>query len=516
MSLALLGLVFVQIYWSLKSIELHKQIFKDTVDQAMSEVVFKVNKQEISSLVLHYKQNAKILQKVDSLNNILEKLKTKYPDILFEERSFSQTYQDNFILSEPPMEPDSIEAWSQEKKASSSIKKRRVQHTYRAWEKERNLLLQNSRLMDDLLREAMKHAPKQNLLQRIDPYVIDSLISFELAKKGIHTQVEWGIFSRNLSKLVVRRSKDYGVRLLQSRLFYQLFPNDSSPNSYFLVIGFPNQKIFIASQMWHLSIVAIVLLIIQILAFIYTLRSVIRQHKFSEQKTNFINHITHEIKTPVSTISLICESFNDPDIGYNEAEVKNLLAIINHESKRLQLLSRKIIEISNLERGVYQLNMSECDLHEIIQNAINNSGFQIMLNNGRIETELTAKTSSIFGDKERLISVFSNLIENANKYAEEAPYIVIKSRNINSTIEITVSDNGIGMSKNQLAKIFDKLYRIPTGNTHNAQGFGLGLSFVKSIMEQHKGTVSVESELKKGSTFSLIFPQNSDLQKKHL
>lgn len=504
MSIALLGFISVQIYWTRQVFKLQEQIFKNTVNQAMDEVVFQINRRDISERVLRYRQHAELIRRIDTLNNWMAILRQSYPYIVFGEHAFSPKPQDNFILTDPPLPPDSISTAIGPQ--PSAIHIRRLQSTYRAWDEERTLLFFNSRLFDDLLRETMRHTPEQNLLGRLDPYRLDSLIARELNAKGLYTNFEWGIFSTDRSKLIVRRSKDYGVRLLQSPYFYQLFPNDPSPDAYFLIVDFPQQKAFIASRMWYIGLVTLLMFGLQLFAFAYTVRAVIRQHRFATQKADFINHITHEIKTPVSTISLVCESFRDPDIHYSETDIQNLLHIVQHESGRLQQLSRQMIEISTLEKGFYQLNRQECDLHEIIQQAINHSGFQIMLNRGQIQTDLQATKTFIFGDKERLISVFTNLIENANKYCERAPLIRIDSHDTSDGLEITVSDNGIGIPKKQWHKIFEKLYRVPAGNTQKHYGFGLGLSFVKSITEQHKGKIWVESELKKGSTFHLLFP----------
>lgn len=504
MSIALLGFISVQIYWTRQVFRLQEQIFKNTVNQAMDEVVFQINRRDIAERVLRYRQHTELIRRIDTLNTRMAALRQTYPYVAFDERSFSQSTRDNFVLTDPSPAPDTLFITVQTQPSAAHIL--HLQHTYRAMEQERALLLLNSRLFDDLLRETLRHTPEQNLLGRLDPYGVDSLIARELNAKGLHTDFEWGIFSTDLSKLIVRRSRDYGVRLLQSPYFYPLFPNDPSPDAYFLMVDFPQQKVFIASRMWYLGLVTLLLFGLQAFAFAYTLNAVIRQHRFAVQKADFINHITHEIKTPVSTISLVCESFRDPDIHYGEAEIQNLLHIVQHESGRLQQLSRQMIEISTLEKGFYQLNRQECDLHDIIRQAINYSGFQIMLNRGRIQTDLQATRTLFFGDKERLISVFTNLIENANKYCERAPLIQIDSHDTPDGIEITVADNGIGIPKKQWHKIFEKLYRVPAGNAQKHYGFGLGLSFVKSITEQHKGKIWVESELKKGSVFHLRFP----------
>lgn len=265
---------------------------------------------------------------------------------------------------------------------------------------------------------------------------------------------------------------------------------------------------FSTSQIATLLFSSFILVSILVFVFIYTLYSIISQQKLTTMKNDFINHVTHEIKTPISTISLICESFNDSDMHYDKQSTLDAIKIIQHESDRLSSLSRQIIELSKLENGDYFLNKTNFDLHQAIDDAINNTGFQVMHKKGKIYLNLSAQNSWIFGDKTHITHIISNIIDNANKYNSEKPSIHISSQNVKNGIQIDIQDNGIGINKQHLKKIFNKLYRIPTGNTHDIKGFGLGLSYVKSIVLQHQGKVWVESEPKKGSTFHLFFPQN--------
>lgn len=504
MSIAFLGFISIQFYWTHQVFSLREEIFNNTVSQAMNEVVFQTNRRDLTHRVLRYRQHTELIRRIDTLNQWMAVIRRSHPDIDFDEHAFSRSSHNNFILNEDILFPDTLSG-TMSPHPSAAVT-RRLKNTYRAWERERSMLFLNSRLFEELIREAMQYTAEPQLLLRVNPYHLDTLIRQELDERGLKIDVEWGIFSTEQSKLVVRRSRDYGVHLLQSPYYYRLFPNAPTPDAYYLLVDFPHRKVFIASQMWYLHLATLLLLGLQLFAFAYTLRAVIRQHRFATAKADFINHITHEIKTPVSTISLVCESFRDPDIHYSETDIHNILNIVQHESGRLQQLSRQMIEISTLEKGFFQLERQECDLHELIRQAINHSGFQIMLNRGQILTDLQATHTMIFGDKERLVSVFSNLIENANKYCERAPSIQIGSRDTAGGIEITVADNGIGIPKKQWYKIFEKLYRVPAGNAQKNYGFGLGLSFVKSITEQHKGKIWVESELKKGSTFHLMFP----------
>ncbi|MEG1762815.1 MAG: HAMP domain-containing sensor histidine kinase, partial [Bacteroidales bacterium] len=263
---------------------------------------------------------------------------------------------------------------------------------------------------------------------------------------------------------------------------------------------------FILSQVWYLFVASILLLGLQIFVFSYTLRLVIRQKKLSELKNDFINHITHEIKTPISTISLICESFDDVEIKHTPSETIQLISIIKQESQRLQSLSAQIIEISKLERGQYLLTKTTFNLHKALDEAINNVDYQVAHHNGKIICLYNAENDLIDGDRTHIIHIISNLIDNANKYTQNAPRIVLETKNVDQSILVSISDNGIGISKQNFKKIFEKLYRVPTGDTYNVKGFGLGLSYVKSIVEKHHGKITVESDSKSGSKFTISFP----------
>ena len=201
MSIALLGFISVQIYWTRQVFRLQEQIFKNTVNQAMDEVVFQINRRDIAERVLRYRQHTELIRRIDTLNTRMATLRQTYPYVAFEERSFSQSSQDNFVLSDPPPGADTLPNRVTVQPSAAHI--RHLQQTYRALEQERALLLLNSRLFDDLLRETLRHTPEQNLLGRLDPYEVDSLIARELNAKGLHTGFEWGIFSSDLSKLCI-------------------------------------------------------------------------------------------------------------------------------------------------------------------------------------------------------------------------------------------------------------------------------------------------------------------------
>jgi two-component system phosphate regulon sensor histidine kinase PhoR len=252
--------------------------------------------------------------------------------------------------------------------------------------------------------------------------------------------------------------------------------------------------------------IAAILILFIILSFIYTILTIIKQKRLSEMKNDFINNMTHEFKTPVSTISLACQALTDDDIVKSEILYKNYLNVISDENKRLGVMAEKILQTAVLEKGQINLRKEPLDIHFIINEVIKNINLQVESKGGKIITELRATSSIINADKVHITNVIYNLVDNANKYTPENPLIILATESNDSGVYFSVEDNGIGISHANLKKIFEKLYRVPSGNIHNVKGFGLGLSYVKTIVEMHNGSVDVVSELKKGSKFTIYLP----------
>lgn len=223
-------------------------------------------------------------------------------------------------------------------------------------------------------------------------------------------------------------------------------------------------------------------------------------------RNDFINNMTHEIKTPIATISLACEALSDKDIMKSEKLHNNYIHVIHEENKRLGNLTERILQSAKLDKGQIMLKKEELDIHEIIADAITNIRLQVENQGGKIRTKLNASRPILMADRVHITNVIYNLLDNANKYTIKEPKIEISTEDSYSGLLISVKDNGTGISKGNQKKIFEKLYRIPTGNLHNVKGFGLGLSYVKAIVEQHGGKITLESELNTGSNFILYLP----------
>lgn len=223
-------------------------------------------------------------------------------------------------------------------------------------------------------------------------------------------------------------------------------------------------------------------------------------------KNDFINNMTHEFKTPISTIALACEALKDRDVQKSESIYNSYIGVINEENSRLGIMAEQILQTAVIEKGQLKLKKETVNMHGIIEQAVNSKKISAEEKGGEIEIQLKAAHPQLTGDPTHLTNLIVNLLDNALKYTVNIPKIVVNTINTQDSLLIRIQDNGIGISKSNQKKIFDKLYRVPTGNLHDFKGFGLGLNYVKATVELHSGTVNVDSELGKGSTFTIQLP----------
>jgi two-component system phosphate regulon sensor histidine kinase PhoR len=326
----------------------------------------------------------------------------------------------------------------------------------------------------------------------------------------MYTEWEFGVYNPFGNKISLKDESYDAEALLDPKLsfHFELFPDDLHTYPDFLLLYFPHERQYILGQVWPLVVVSIILIIIIISSFTYTLIMYFRQGKLSELKTDFINNMTHEFKTPVSTISLACEALNDKDIKKSDELYQTYINIINEENKRLGLMAERILQSAALEKSDLVLHKELTDLHDVLTEVIRNIGIQIEIKDGQIIKDFRAMNSLIEVDRMHLVNMVQNLLDNANRYTPVRPQIVVATRDASDGVIFTIQDNGIGISKADQKRIFDKLYRVPEGNIHNFKGFGLGLSYVKTVVESHGGSIKLESELKKGTKFEVFLPQN--------
>ncbi|MCT4587444.1 MAG: HAMP domain-containing histidine kinase [Carboxylicivirga sp.] len=352
-----------------------------------------------------------------------------------------------------------------------------------------------------------RHNPLQ---QRVNLDHLNDVLKEELKQIGIDTRFEFGVFNQYTRQLSDYKSNNFNVQdaSLNTPIRVNMFPRDilRGISPYELMIYFPDMATYlIKSQGWMVSLSTIFTLFILITFFI-TIRTILNQKKVSQIKTDFINNMTHEFKTPIATISLATDSILTPTIINNQEHVKNFLKIIKEENSRMNSHVERVLQMSQIEKKDFSVIKASKDIHELIFTAVDNMQLLANETGGHISTSLKAELSVFLVDEIHFTNVIVNLLENALKYAKEKPEVKISTVNTSGGIQIKISDNGIGMTREQQNKIFEKFYRASGGNVHNVKGFGLGLSYVKAVIDAHHGNISVKSKINNGTEFIIQLP----------
>ncbi len=334
---------------------------------------------------------------------------------------------------------------------------------------------------------------------------LKKLIRSEFSEVGLRGPYVYGIFSPNVQKVEFVSKVGYDKMLLQTDHFVSLsciYKNDQ------MVLGayFPDERNRALENIFWWLLVCFILLLVLVLGFIFNIYSFLRQKKISEMKSDFVNNITHEFKTPIATISLASEMLLKPSILASESKSLKYAGIIYDENNRLKNQVEHVLQLAQLDRGTYSLKYDKLDIHSLIIKVVESYQLIMKERDGTIKLQLNASNFIIQADIIHIENVITNLLDNANKYSPSSPEITISTFNRNDHIVVAVDDKGIGISAKNQKYIFRKLYRVHTGNLHNVKGFGLGLYYVKRLIEAHNGQVTLHSEPGKGSRFEVSLP----------
>jgi two-component system phosphate regulon sensor histidine kinase PhoR len=331
------------------------------------------------------------------------------------------------------------------------------------------------------------------------------LIKAEFSEAGLHGPYVYGIFIPNALKPEYISKPGFEDQLLESKHIASLsciFKNDE------MVLGawFPDERNRAMHSIFWWLLVCFILLTVLVFGFIFTIYSFLRQKKISEMKSDFVNNITHEFKTPIATISLASEMLLKPSILSSETKARKYAGIIYDENIRLKNQVENVLQLASLDNGTFSLKYKSIDIHQLIHKVADSFQLLVKEKNGSVKLLLNAANHQSFADSMHIENVISNLLDNANKYSPGIPDITLSTYNRNDHIVVAVEDKGIGISKENQKRIFRKLYRVHTGNLHDVKGFGLGLYYVKSLIEAHNGNVNLHSEPGKGSRFEISLP----------
>ena len=360
-------------------------------------------------------------------------------------------------------------------------------------------------LLDEVVFNILRTASDKPLDQRVNFKQLDAFLISELRNNGITIPYHFMVTDR--SGTLLYHCSDYIPDGSETLYSHVLFKNDPPTRMVMVSIHFPTMDTYIFNSV-RFMIPSVAFTLVLLVTFIFTIYIIFRQKKLTEIKNDFINNMTHEFKTPISTISLAAQMLQDPAVGKSPAMFKHISGVINDETKRLRFQVEKVLQMSMFERQKATLKMKDMDANELIAGVVNTFALKVEKNNGSITTDLKADDSWVFVDEMHFTNVIFNLLDNAVKYKkpEGELQLVVRTWNESGKLHISIEDNGIGIKKENLKKIFDKFYRVHTGNLHDVKGFGLGLAYVKKIIQDHKGTIRAESELNMGTKFIIVLP----------
>ncbi|NQU35889.1 MAG: HAMP domain-containing histidine kinase [Bacteroidetes bacterium] len=341
----------------------------------------------------------------------------------------------------------------------------------------------------------------------IDNLILDSIVKNELKCMEINTVYRYGIYSKYNNRFVLGDYKDVERELLDTHYQFSL-ASIYKPGDYYLSILFTNKTHILLHRMELWVFLSILFLLILIISFIFVIFTILHQKKISEIKTDFINNMTHEFKTPIATSSLAAEMIQKEEVMANRNKLMKYSSIILDENNRLQSQVEQVLQVAILESGKHQYKIRRLNTNEIIKDVVNSFELRIKEENIKLELQLDATNPFFMGDKAHILNIYYNLIDNAIKYSPNNPTIFVYTYNVGGNIVISFKDNGIGISKEYQNNVFKNLFRVPTGNIHEVRGFGLGLYYVKTIVDQFGGRIELVSELGDGSNFKLFFPTN--------
>lgn len=472
MGLAMAFLILMQAYWIRNAVLVKKKQFDQLITRSMIDITREVERLEVTK--------------------ISSRLAGSFiADSGFAAQPLTTAGDDG--TAKPVMDPDQlIPEGADEDIDIDGLRK-----------KEASQWLNSRREFVDRVIGAMFYA-SPDIEDRISNSELESLIREVFTDSGIDLPFEYTVIRWNND--TAYHSPGYDPFAEAEYYRVQLFPNDVYAHANYLKLYFPTQDDFLFRSLGYLAFSSLLLTLAILISFAVTVFIMFRQKRLSEIRSDFISNMTHELKTPISTISLASQMLGDNSIP---AEVKNtgqIAKIISEECRRLGSQVEKVLQTSVFDKGKLKLRIDEVNMHEVIAGVVDNFSIQVKSKGGKIGTLLQAEDFTLLADQVHITNVMSNLLDNAIKYCSKEPEIIVETANKMEFLMIAITDNGIGIARNDQKRIFEKFYRVPTGNIHTVKGFGLGLSYVKMVVEAHQGYIELDSDLYQGSTFKVFLP----------
>ncbi len=509
MALAIIGLVIVQSYWILNAVEVKNQQFRQLAYRTLYSIIHEIEKQEVRTLLMS-EMRPDVRDSAVYSTGFVNVLNQDFPSLggasQMEQNKRSFMPRESGImrpgqeLGSAQIVEDGVLNFSLQYIDSLAILPESFFTTFDLT----GFSLRSTLSQREIIRKIMHNMtnPNQKIEERINKSFLDSVINREMMNAGINTKYEFAV--RNDAGEYVIHSGNF--RENSDMLVRRLFPNDIFMRHNYLAVYFPEQKSYIFQSLGFMVSSSILLVLIILGTFAFTIYIIIRQKKLSQIKNDFVNNMTHELKTPISTISLASQMLHDNSIPVEQKNIESISGVILDESKRLGFQVEKVLQMSIFEQGKLSLKLHKINIHDLIGNVVNNFAIQVKNQGGEIIQDLEAQNYELNVDEVHFTNILFNLLDNALKYSKERPFIEIVTRSNKNNFYLIFSDNGIGIRKEDQKRVFEQFYRVPTGNIHNVKGFGLGLSYVKKVIDGHNGSISVESEPKKGTRFVIVLP----------
>ncbi len=512
MSLSLVGIISVQLYWIKRSVDDKEEQFSNAIAEVLNRVTDKIEEREMreySNRFLSLKDSLGEIRSSQLSNIFFIDRDINSNEILFyshgileEEYNIASTFFDSISGG------DSTQLKNITSKRTKTIFKEEYGLDGKSYrlnpiqklEKIGGLTSVDKAVFEDVYREYAENVP---IHKRVSRQEIELLLNQELSNMAIDTDFEYGIYSRGLPTKIKSRRFRFGKSTIYKA---PIFKNSEGSSNFALLLTFPKKKKFLLQSVLGMAFLSLLFTLVIVIAYASAIYQLIKQKQISEIKSDFINNMTHEFKTPIATINLAVEAIRNPKIIGDQEKVIRYLGMIRDENKRMHAQVENVLRISKLEKNQLDISKDRVDAHELIQKAISHVELIVLDRGGYINTHLDAERSEILANDMHFGNVLVNIMDNAIKYSPEAPKIDIYTELAKNYILIRIQDQGAGMSKAVLKKVFEKFYREHTGDIHNVKGHGLGLAYVKKIVEDHQGEVYAESEKGKGSTFYIKMP----------
>jgi signal transduction histidine kinase len=510
---SLLGIIYIQTLWMQSASEQKEKEFNKLVKQSMSQAINKLERNETTEqaalikTLIKKRAKRKLPKNIQQNTQYLKSNQKDKPKVESEESidiSFRFQFQDQQINTTMLTFNEDSLIFSLNNQSPISTRTSKfgpLTNAFLSIQDELNAKVEGK---SEMLLNAF--FPKRSISQRVDREKADVILMKQLEDKGITLQFEFAIYDgKGKMALATPGFKPNGSKVMYHKY---LFPNDPHPEAHHISLYFPERPNFLMQSI-GMVIPSAAFTLVMILTSIITIFIIFKQKKLDEIKNDFINNMTHEFKTPISTISLASQMLKDASIAKTPKTLQHITNIVQDESKRLSFLVEKVLQMAIFEKGKAGLKLKKLNINHLIHNVSTNFKLKVENKNGKIIENLEAKNHYVYVDEVHFTNVIYNLYDNAFKYRKGTPILNVKTWNKNSGLVISVEDNGMGISKENLNRIFEKFYRVPTGNVHNVKGFGLGLAYVKKIVDDHGGSIAAKSELNVGTKFEIFLPINS-------